>query len=277
MIRIGFVDYYLDEWHALNYPEKFAAAAERIGIPCEVVGAFATLHEPPIEGKRTTDEWCRLTGIKRYDDIEALANDADALLIFSPDDPDQHPALAELTLPFAKPTFIDKTFAASAEDAAWMIDLAHRYGTPMYSTSSLRYAEEVECLRGAREISVCGNYVHMKDYLVHTTEMVVTALGTGATGIICQQEGDVYRFDLSYDDGRAAKMELAPRLCFHVNGEKVVSEYFDRQIENILRFFNGEAPTVSEVEMMEVARVIDGAMVAMQSPGTCIKISACEG
>lgn len=273
MIKIGFVDYYIDEWHSLNYPEKFAAASERIGIPCEVIGAFATLHTPPFADRRTTDEWCRDKGIKHYDDIAELAKDSDALIIFAPDDPEQHPALAQLALPFGKPTFIDKTFAASGEDAVWMIELAKKHATPMYSTSSLRYAEEVEKVKGAREVSVRGNYVHMKDYLVHTTEMVVTVLGIGASGIRCRLDGDAYIFDISYSDGRSARMDMAPTYTFGVNGENVKSAFFDRQIENILRFFNGEEPTVSKAEMLEVAHIIDAAKAAMQSPGEEIKIS----
>ena len=33
MIKVGFIDYYLDEWHANNYPAWIKAAAEKLGAP----------------------------------------------------------------------------------------------------------------------------------------------------------------------------------------------------------------------------------------------------
>lgn len=267
MIRIGFVDYYLDEWHATNYPAMFVPAAAAVGVECEVVGALATCERAPFDGGLTTDEWCKKMGIKRYDDIGELAAACDAFIIFAPDSPEEHPALARMILPFGKPTFIDKTFAEGESDAREMIALAKEYGTPMYSTSSLRYASEVEERRGARRASVCGNYAHMKDYLVHTGEMVVTVLGTGIRAVECRKEGATYHFEVEYTDDRRAMVEMAPDMPFAIDGVTVKSDFFGRQIENILRFFAGEEPTVTENEMLEVARFIDMAKCAMERAG----------
>lgn len=263
MIRIGFVDYYLDEWHASNYPEFFAKAAEKLGIECAVVGAFATLHTPPFDNGITTDEWCKEHNIPRYDDIDELAAACDAFIIFSPDNPEQHYSLAKMVLPYGKRTFIDKTFAASEADARAIIELANKYNAPMYSTSSLRYAIEVEEARGMRDISVHGTYKYMKDYLVHTGEMVVSILGTGISSVECDIDDKTYFFNVKYHDGKTASVEMFPKCPFKVNGEDVKSDYFGRQIENILKFFNGEEPTVTEDEMIEVARFIDMAKQAM--------------
>lgn len=261
MIKLGFVDYYLDEWHASNYPAFFQKAAEKLGVECTIVGALATLDESP-KGK-TTDEWCKEHNITRFDDIDALAAECDAFLIFAPDNPEQHYALAEMVLPYGKRTFIDKTFAASEADAKAIIELAGKYNTPMYSTSSLRYAVEVEEAKGMRDISVHGTYKEMKDYLVHTGEMVVSILGTGISSVECEADDKTYFFNVKYYDDRAARVEMFPKCPFKVNDKLVESDYFGRQIENILRFFNGEAPTVSNDEMIEVARFIDMATEAI--------------
>ena len=266
MIRIGFVDYYLDEWHASNYPAFFQRAAEKLGIECSIVGALATLDKSPKENGKTTDEWCAEHDIPRFDDINELASVCDAFLIFSPDNPEQHYSLAKMVLPYGKRTFIDKTFAASEADARAIIELANECNTPMYSTSSLRYAIEVDEAKGMRDISVHGTYKDMKDYLVHTGEMVVSILGTGIESVECEVDDVTYFFNVKYHDDRAARVEMYPKCPFKVNDKTVESDYFGRQIENILKFFNGEAPTVSNDEMIEVARFIDMAMISIENP-----------
>ena len=104
MIRIGFIDNYLDEWHANNYPRLFAEAASKTGIACEIVGAFALRDAP--NGKRTTEEWCCAQGIRKYDSPEALAEDCDALLVFAPDDPELPPSLLRACFRLGSPPLL---------------------------------------------------------------------------------------------------------------------------------------------------------------------------
>ena len=57
MKKVGFVDYFLDEWHANNYPEmiKNATAGEMI-----VTHAYGMTDVP---GKRDNKTWCSEMGI----------------------------------------------------------------------------------------------------------------------------------------------------------------------------------------------------------------------
>ena len=53
-MKIGFIDYYLDEWHANNYPELIAKAS---GGAHQVCCAFA-YSEPPAEmNLRSNAQW----------------------------------------------------------------------------------------------------------------------------------------------------------------------------------------------------------------------------
>lgn len=272
MIRIGFIDNYLDEWHANNYPRLFAKAAEKTGIACEVVGAFALRDAP--NGKKSTDEWCLAQGIRRYDSPEALAKDCDALLVFAPDDPELHPALAARVLPLGKPTFMDKTFALTAEDARGMLALAERLGVRMYSTSSLRYAEEVQAARGRRNVRLTGNYVHLKDYLVHVGEMLVSIIGTGLSAVRLCVSGAEYRFEVRCDDGRGGEIILTPKGQFSIDGTEVKSDFFARQIEQILRFFAGAEIDFDLAESIDVAKFVQGGLLAAQAENEWIDLSA---
>ena len=57
MKKIGFVDYYLSEWHANNYPAWIAEAAAKAGADYKLAYAWAELDVSPKDNV-TTDEWC---------------------------------------------------------------------------------------------------------------------------------------------------------------------------------------------------------------------------
>ena len=40
-MKIGFVDYYISEWHANNYPDWIAQMSEKCGIDARVAYAWA--------------------------------------------------------------------------------------------------------------------------------------------------------------------------------------------------------------------------------------------
>ena len=71
MKKIGFVDYYISEWHANNYPKWIKAANEEAGYDFEVAYAWAQEYVSPVDG-RNTDEWCEAMGITRCQTVEEL-------------------------------------------------------------------------------------------------------------------------------------------------------------------------------------------------------------
>ena len=64
MKKIGFVDYYISEWHANNYPKWIAEACERLGVEYKVAYAWAELDVSPVDGL-TTDDWCKKFGAEK--------------------------------------------------------------------------------------------------------------------------------------------------------------------------------------------------------------------
>ena len=56
MKRIGFVDYYISEWHANNYPAWIEEANEKLGLDYKVAFAWADIDTSPVSGE-TMDEW----------------------------------------------------------------------------------------------------------------------------------------------------------------------------------------------------------------------------
>ena len=106
MMRIGFIDYYLDEWHANNYPKMLKEASDgEMQVSC----AYGMIDSPI--GGLTTDAWCEKMGIPRAHTIEEVIAGSDALVVLSPDNCEMHETLCPLPLASGKPTYIDKTFA----------------------------------------------------------------------------------------------------------------------------------------------------------------------
>ena len=63
MIKVGFIDYYLDEWHANNYVHMLHDYSNG---EVEAVYAWAEIDSP--EGGLTTDAWCEKIRSHPHDD-----------------------------------------------------------------------------------------------------------------------------------------------------------------------------------------------------------------
>ena len=88
MLKIGFIDYYLDEWHANSYPKMIRDA---VGDKLEVAYAYGQIASP-ITGM-TTQQWCEKYGITMCDTIEELIEKSDCLVVLSPDNCEMHEQL----------------------------------------------------------------------------------------------------------------------------------------------------------------------------------------
>lgn len=66
-MKIGFIDYYLDEWHANNYPKWIREAS---GGKVEVAYAYAMIDSP--RGGLSTAEWCRRQEIAQCTTMQEL-------------------------------------------------------------------------------------------------------------------------------------------------------------------------------------------------------------
>ena len=136
-MKIGFIDYYLDEWHANNYPNWIREASDG---EMEVSLAYGMIDSPI--GGRTNAQWCADMGIAQAATIAEVVEQCDGIIVLSPDNCEMHEELSQLPLKSGKPTYIDKTFAPDYPTAKRIFDLAEANGTPCYSTSALRYADE---------------------------------------------------------------------------------------------------------------------------------------
>jgi hypothetical protein len=280
MKKIGFVDFYLSEWHANNYPAWIEKANEALGLDYKVAYAWAEEDVSPVDG-RTTDEWCQAFGAEKCASLAELCEKSDVILVLSPSDPDKHLPYAKVVLPFGKPTYIDKTFTPNTAEAKEIFAIAAKYNTPFFSTSALRYATELEALAGCRRVVTTGSGRTADEYIVHQTEMVVKLLGLGAKRVRAMQMGLPTVFEVAYGDDRTATMTYAncalPFTLLGTGGGKncwqqVKSEFFVALLRDILRFYETGETSFDTAETLEIMAIREAALKALNTPGEWVEL-----
>ena len=118
MKKIGFIDYFLDEWHANNYP-KFIKDA--VGDEFVVAYAYGEIDSP---NGQTNREWADSFGVELLGTIDEVIEKSDVLIVLSPDHPERHWDLCQKPFRSGKRVYVDKTFAPSKKIAEDLVKLA---------------------------------------------------------------------------------------------------------------------------------------------------------
>ncbi|MCI8554697.1 MAG: Gfo/Idh/MocA family oxidoreductase [Clostridiales bacterium] len=201
MKKVGFIDYYLDEWHANNYPAWFKSYSDG---EMEVAYAYAKIDAPK---GLTTDAWCEKFGVQKCATIEEVVQKSDYLVVLSPDNPEMHEELCQLPLTSGKPVYVDKTFAPDTATARRIVKLAEDSGTPMFSTSSIRFSEEIQALQEPSDnidfltaVGCCDVDIH----LIHLVEPMVNIMGVGAQRLMSVGTAESPAWMIEFTGGRKA-------------------------------------------------------------------------
>lgn len=204
MKKIGFIDFFLDEWHANNYPEWIRENSASVGRGCDVAYAWAETDKP---GGLNTTDWCNRFGVEAITSIYELVNKSDYIIVLSPDNPEHHEKLSRMPLMSGKPVYIDKTFSPNFSSGMRMFELADKYHTPMFSSSALRFAKELSAYPDNKVNRELLEYVatlgsgFFENYSVHQLEIIFSLMGLGASRIK----------RLSSDNGRLLVIEYADK------------------------------------------------------------------
>ncbi|TWT78383.1 Oxidoreductase family, NAD-binding Rossmann fold [Posidoniimonas polymericola] len=263
--RIGLVDDCLDNFHAKTYLAAFRSELADRGW--EVTGAFALQNG---ESRRFADEH----RVPLVDSIDDLASHVDAFAILAPSSPQTHLPLCEQVLPYAKPTFVDKTFAVDYGQACSVFDLADRFATPVQTTSALRSTNiQAYCrqLRAPiRSITVWAGGDTFDEYGVHPVELVISCLAVAPSRLVTSTSDPLMTILLDFPDGVAATIHFNARE--HLPFEALVESAEDKRLlrvddsrlfvdaaRGILDFFDAGQPLVPREQTLSVMRILDAA------------------
>jgi len=156
-------------------------------------------------------------GIPMVDKPEAMIGSIDGMLIES----QQGGVHLQRARPFLEagiPCFIDKPFACGLADARQLVELAERHNVPIFSSSSLRYAPELQqYLADPKQGKVSGACVYgpaplddrnpgLYHFGIHAVEVLYTIMGPGCERVTCLHEQDTDLVSAKWKDGRLASI-----------------------------------------------------------------------
>ena len=282
MLRIGFVDHHLNNFHA----NKFLSLLHG---PLADLDARVTLAW---ESDPTGEDWCKKNNIPRAESAEAVAQQSDVIMVLAPDNIESHLALCKKVLPAGKHTLVDKFLATNSAEAKQIVELATKHGAALFSSSSLRFAVELQdALKNAGGKPTEAFTRGMGDwngYGVHTLAMALGALGADVKRLIDTGNAHSTALTLEYADGRRAWIDVRSAenmwevlpWSFGVRvGEKYVTAQvkdFDGFYANLMRqavqfFKTGESP-VGTAEMLRVVAILEGANRSRAEGGKWIEL-----
>ena len=187
----------LDTSHAIAFTKLLndTTAKDRVE-GCRVVAAYPK-GSPDIKSSvERVPEYTKQVkelGVEIVDSIESLIAKVDVVFL---ETNDGRPHLEQVlpVLKARKPVFIDKPIAGSLADAVAIFDAANRNSVPVFSSSSLRFAEGAQALRDGKvgDVVGCDSYspspleeTHpdLFWYGIHGVETLFTVMGAGCESV----------------------------------------------------------------------------------------------
>ncbi len=217
--------------------------------------------------------------VEIVDSVDVLLEKVDVVLLESVDGR-KHLEQAEPVLKARKPVFIDKPVAGSLADAVRIYRLAEQYGTPCFSSSSLRYSPSLRKLKGdpkVGEVVGCDAYgpcpveEHHPDlfwYGVHGVEALFTVMGTGCVSVARVRTEGTELVTGTWEGGRVGTFRGIRRgkadygaLAFGTKGVALAegSGGYEPLLVEVCKFFRTGRPPVEASETLEIFAFMEAA------------------
>jgi predicted dehydrogenase len=279
-IRVGMIG--LDTSHCLAFSELLNKAADNPDLAnCKVTLVYPK-GSPDIESSvRRVPEYTvkiKALGVEVVEDLNAMISQVDAVLLET-NDGRPHLEQAFPVLKAGKPLFIDKPVAGSLADALAIYEIAAHFKTPVFSSSSLRFAAAAQAVRkgsigdvtGCDAYSPCSLEATHPDlfwYGIHGCETLFTVMGPGVQTVTRTGTKD---FDLVtgvWKDGRIGTFRGIRSggggyggTAFGTKGVAPVGPYdgYKPLVVEIVRFFRTGTPPVSAEETIDLYAFMEAA------------------
>lgn len=233
-------------------------------------------------------------GVEMVDSIDALIKKSDVVMILSIDGR-THWKQAIPVIEAGKTVYIDKPIAASVSDAIKIYRLAKEKKVPVFTSSSLRYADralnihkdpKLGKITGAEVYSPCSlepNHPDFFWYGIHGVEPLFTIMGTGCKTVTrIHTEGSDVAVGI-WEDGRIGTYrgirDGQRGYGATVFGTKGIVQGggFDGYaplIVEIGKFFKSGTPPVSEAETLEILAFMEAADESKRQGGSPVTIES---
>ena len=203
-----------------------------------------------------------------------------------------------------KPVFLDKPVAASLKEAVEIFRLAEEAGTPLFSSSALRWYPGVVEVANAKVASPSGAssygpapiqpfHPDLYFYGIHPTEALFTVLGSGCVSVVCTSGEGASVVTGQWNDGRIGTLYAmhcwpAPYKVSLFGKGQVFEQHTDSGdytplVREIVKFFKTRQPPVTAAKTLEIYAFMEAADVSKRSHGAPVLLSdvledaACPG
>ncbi len=219
----------------------------------------------------------RAKGVPYVDTVHHLAQQVDAFAVLAPSTPETHLGLCEQVLPYAKPTFVDKTFASNAATAEQIFAMADKFAAPVQTTSALRttnvQAEVSRLQQPLTSMAVWAGGASFGEYGIHPVELVVSCLGHVVRRMTVAGVDPHTTLVIEFEQGRMATIDFnaAEHVPFYAvlttgSGAQPVavddSTLFVDAMAAILDFFEAGRSLVPRAQTLSIMRILDAARQA---------------
>jgi hypothetical protein len=296
MIKVGLVDF--DTSHVVAFTQRL----NHIDIDEEqwVEGAKVVIGcpgESEISPERIPGftEKLKEYGVELVDKPEEMIGKIDAVMVESVDGSVHY----ERALPFIEagiPTFIDKPFTCSLDEAKRLADLAAEKGIPLFSSSSLRYAIEVQEIKTKRDEygDVIGADAYspapqhprnpgLFHYGIHGVETLYALMGPGCECVSCVSDEGTDVVVGRWKDGRIGTVRGIRKgasgygfsvFCQNrIVHSQINTAYIYRELlKRVVEMFQTGEPPIDISESLEIVAFIEAALESSKKGGEPVKL-----
>jgi predicted dehydrogenase len=280
-----------------------------VGVNTSHAGAFARLlnRVGAVDGARVTWVWGgelragqpdAATLAKTFD-IDHVASEPTEMLgesdlVLVVDDTGQganHVPLSRAFVAAGVPTFVDKPMAVDLVEAKGLFALAADKGTPVTSSSALRFATELEGSRAQFEaLGALSSVVSVGPgewyyYGVHAVEQLYAVTGPGVEWVQRFTWPDRDLAVLSYADGPVAVVQTLrdAKYAFHLTAYGA-NGHHEVEIKDFDAFYTGQVraavemartgnPPIAPAETLELLAVLRAGVQSAESGGARIRVA----
>ncbi len=292
VLRLGIIG--LDTSHVTAFTETINNPDAKGHVPgAKVVAAFKG-GSPDIESSITrVDEYTKTLvekyGVELCETIEDLCGKVDAVMIESVDGR-PHLEQARPVIAAKLPLYIDKPVGGTLRDAIEIFRLANEAGVPLFSSSSLRFAESTRAVRegslGTVAHAETSSPAHLEPhhpdlywYGVHGCESLFTVMGMGCEAVKRGTTADgLIEVTGTWKGGRTGIFREGTGYSGTARGEKgeaAVGNFdgYEPLVAEIVKFFRSKEPPVSAEETIELFAFMEAADESKRRGGESVTLA----
>lgn len=234
-------------------------------------------------------------GVLIVDSIDALLKEVDQVILTS-NDGHVHLEQALPVIEAGKPMFIDKPLAGTLEDAMAIYKAAEERGTPVFSSSSLRFISQIIALNNDQNQKVIGAHTFSSAsfepslpellwYAIHGIEMLFSVMGTGCVQVQRTSTENYEHLTGIWADGRIGTYRGIRKGKTAFGGTAFTDkaqvnlggfEGYEPLALAIVQFFDSQNPPVTLKETLEIFAFIFAAEESKKRGGIPVKINISE-